>query len=197
MYKIVALMGEAGSGKDSCLKALLASNPAYHEIISCTSRPPREGEIDGVNYYFTSIIGFKTKIVEEQMLEWTEFNDWFYGTPISSLDENKINVGVFNPEGVRQLANNREVELKVYYLRASDKERLLRQLNREENPCVKEIIRRFSADKEDFEFIRELGNNTSGRLGYYLPACFFYTLQNETKEDLAKAVEFINADNLS
>jgi guanylate kinase len=180
MYKIIALMGEAGSGKDSCLKALLASNPAYHKIISCTTRPPREGEIDGVDYHFFTEEEFNIKLGNNEMAEWTSFNSWLYGTLISCLSDENINVGVFNPEGIRQLIDDKKVEAKVYYLRTSAKERLLRQLNREENPCIGEIIRRFSADKDDFTYISDIP---------------FIPLDNETPDDLIKAVEIISMDN--
>lgn len=52
MYNIIALMGEAGSGKDRTLQELLAADPSLHEIISCTTRPKRQGEAHGVNYYY-------------------------------------------------------------------------------------------------------------------------------------------------
>lgn len=52
-YKIVAIMGKAGAGKDTLLRECLALDPnKLHEIISCTTRPPREGEREGVNYYY-------------------------------------------------------------------------------------------------------------------------------------------------
>jgi guanylate kinase len=204
MYKIIALIGEAGSGKDTCLKALLTSNPAYHEIISCTTRPPREGEIDGVNYYFLTEKEFTTKLSNGEMLEWSSFNGWLYGTPISSLSKENINVGVFNPAGIQTLIklkqiNREEVETKVYYMRTSAKERLLRQLNREEDPDVEEIIRRFSADEKDFHPILypPLDEKYSGIISAYEPLFFFQSLQNETPDDLTKVVEFINGDNLN
>ena len=49
MFKIIALIGEAGSGKDSIMKRVLAIEPSLHEIISCTSREPRENEIEITN----------------------------------------------------------------------------------------------------------------------------------------------------
>ena len=52
MYKIVALIGEAGSGKDTILRELIKACPDLHEIVSCTTRPMREGEKDGINYYY-------------------------------------------------------------------------------------------------------------------------------------------------
>ena len=85
------------------------------------------------------------------MLEATYFNGWHYGTMRSSLQEG-INVGVFNPEGLDCLAEMPIDGVKVlgYLLECDDKERLLRQLNRESDPDVHEIIRRFMADEEDF-----------------------------------------------
>lgn len=84
------------------------------------------------------------------MLEYTEFNGWLYGTGKVSIDKRYINVGVFNPAGIRSLINNPEVDVKVIWVRASAKTRLLRQLNRESAPNVDEIIRRYQTDEEDF-----------------------------------------------
>lgn len=142
-------MGKAGAGKDYLLQALLKTND-YHEIISYTTRPPREGEVDGKNYYFIAEEEFKNKILENKMLEFTNFRGWYYGTAIDGLNLKGTNIGVFNPAGVRALIQNPDLNVKVYYVRARDKTRLLRQLNREENPDVGEIIRRWQTDEEDF-----------------------------------------------
>lgn len=50
--KIVALFGKSGAGKDTIQRELLEFMPDVHGIISCTTRPPREKEIDGKDYYF-------------------------------------------------------------------------------------------------------------------------------------------------
>ena len=62
-YKIVALIGKAGSGKDTLLQNLIDDNKGWNEIISCTTRPPREGEKNGVNYYFLSDEEFAAKVL--------------------------------------------------------------------------------------------------------------------------------------
>lgn len=163
MYKIIVLIGEAGSGKDSLMQGVLQENPNLHEIVSYTTRPPREGEIDGINYNFISGEKFGDKVVNGEMIEAACFNGWFYGTGYASLRSDCINIGVFNPTGVESLLAAQDVEILVFYVRASDKERLLRQLNREENPDVMEIIRRFKTDMIDFEHLDfdyiELENN--------------------------------------
>ena len=172
MYKIVALMGKAGAGKDTLLRECLALYPGqYHEIVSCTTRPPREGEVDGVNYHFLTSEEFAERLEDGRMIEATIFRDWCYGTSFENLDEDKINIGVFNPTGVDILKCIPDVDVLPIYIVADDKIRMLRQLKREENPDVKEIIRRFSTDEEDFDEI-ELAlkpilvtNNFDGDIG--------------------------------
>ena len=149
MYKVIAIMGMAGSGKDTILN-MLVSTGAYNPIISYTTRPIRENEQEGKDYYFIEPEHFLDKIYNGDMLEHTNFNGWYYGTAKNALKEDKINIGVFNPAGILSLFKNKDIDLTVYEIITSDKERMLRQLEREENPDVEEIVRRFDADKEDF-----------------------------------------------
>lgn len=176
-YKIIALIGEAGTGKDTLMKSILKSSPNnFNEIISCTTRPMREGESNGINYYYLTPEEFTYKILNHEMLETTKFNDWFYGTSINSLKPNALNIGVFNPNGIRTLLLNSElVEIIVFKINCSDKIRLIRQLNREKNPDIEEIIRRYKTDKDDFSDLE-----------------FDYiNIKNETKEDLELAKKLI------
>ena len=156
-YRIIALIGESGSGKDTILKEMERVGEMYnfplHTIISCTTRPKRENEINGVNYYYFSDEEFEDSVRNNEMLEFAEFNNWMYGTSINTLDINKINIGVFNPTGIELLLKRADVDVQVFYIIASAKTRLLRQLNREENPNIQEIIRRFQTDMTDFENI--------------------------------------------
>ena len=127
MYKIIALIGEAGCGKDTIMKQVLAAAPdRFNEIISCTTRPPREGETDGVNYHFLTQDEFIIDVLANKMLEHTNFNGWNYGTSKDALREDKINIGVFNPAGIYALKDKEDIELEVYRVIVSDKERMLR-----------------------------------------------------------------------
>ena len=70
------------------------------------------------------------------MLEATVFNTWCYGTSLKNLSKDKVNIGVFNPEGVEILRSKKdEINLTVIYIEANNKDRLLRQLNRERYTC--------------------------------------------------------------
>lgn len=147
-------MGEAGTGKDTLQNAVVAEatkqNIPIHKIISCTTRPPRDYETS-LDYYFLSNDEFAEKVLNGDMLEATSFNGWFYGTSVDSLEKDKINIGIFNPDGIRILQCDSRIELHCFRLLVSDAERLIRQLKREEHPDIDEIIRRYKTDKEDFD----------------------------------------------
>ena len=150
--KILALFGKSAAGKDDIQNWILKYFPDYcNKIVSCTTRPPREGEIDGENYFFITKEEFIKKVVSNSMLEQTQFRDWLYGTSISQLDENKINIGVFNLAGVRTLLKNPSIEVIPVLVYADDKVRLMRSLRREPYPDCSEICRRYFADAADFE----------------------------------------------
>ena len=176
MYKIIAIIGEAGSGKDTIMNKVIyeaGAAPAsiFHTIVSCTTRPPRDYEKNGINYHFLTNEEFAARVLKNDFLEVSEFNDWFYGTSKSELDPNRINIAVLNPEGIENILLHDDIQLKVFYLDVKGKTRLIRQLQREENPDIPEIYRRYIADDEDFS---------------YLP--FEYeTLKNENSVDFEKS----------
>lgn len=148
---IVAIVGKAGAGKDFLLNYLKQVFPLANPIVSATTRPPRQGEINGVNYNFLSAEEFAKQVLEDNFLEATVFRDWCYGTQLSALAKDKINIGVFNPAGIEILQQDNRLNVYVIKVSAYDKTRLIRQLNREELPDVDEIIRRYNTDKLDFE----------------------------------------------
>lgn len=151
MYKIAAILGEAGSGKDTIMNRVLLHAPnTFRGIVNHTTRPMREGEAEGREYYFTTEQKIINKIFNGEMLE-VHANHWLYGTSFNELSEEKINIGVFTPYVIENfLKNNDKIELQVFRIEVNEKERMLRQLNRETNPDVKEIVRRFGTDLEDF-----------------------------------------------
>lgn len=153
-YQVVALIGKAGAGKDSIQKATCELHPLiFHPIVSCTTRPAREDEVEGINYHYISLNEFTRKVLNGDMLEATEFRDWFYGTTLDSLSKDKINIGVFNPAGVEALLEDSRLDVIVFEVNAPDKQRLMRYLNREEVPDCAEMCRRYFTDEKDFSVI--------------------------------------------
>ena len=78
--KLYVISGSSGVGKGTVLKGFLKKNPEFMLSISCTTRKPRPGEVDGVNYFFLSKDEFQNCIDNDKFLEWAEFAGNFYGT---------------------------------------------------------------------------------------------------------------------
>lgn len=153
-YKIVAICGPSGSGKDYIAKKVkdqLGDN--VNLVVADTTRPPRLSEINGKAYNFLTPEQFFAK----KHLEITCFNNWYYGTPMDSLRKDKVNLLILNPNAILQVYRFAEnIDLKIVRIVTPDKTRVLRQLNRAESPNVYEICRRFLADHEDFAKLQYL-----------------------------------------
>lgn len=78
---LIVVSGPSGTGKGTICRELLRSNPQLKYSISATTRQPRVGEIDGVNYLFVAKDKFQTMINNDDLLEWAEVYGNFYGTP--------------------------------------------------------------------------------------------------------------------
>ncbi len=85
--KTFIISGPSGVGKSTVLKALLERRRNVYFSVSATTRPPREGEEDGVHYHFLDVDTFRRWIAEEQFLEYAEYVGNFYGTPKRFVDE--------------------------------------------------------------------------------------------------------------
>lgn len=89
---LVVISGPSGAGKGTICKELIKKN-CFWLSVSATTRVPREGEIEGKNYYFLTKEQFKNKINEQDFLEYAEVYGNYYGTPkskvIEKLDEGK------------------------------------------------------------------------------------------------------------
>ena len=179
MIKLIVFMGEAGSGKDRMLNEILASDASLNRVVSYTTRPKRENEVEGRDYYYMSENDFFELTKIGSMYEYS-LHHWWYGTGVNSYDENKINIAVLNPEGIRSLIDDSRFDITVYWVRADAKTRLLRQLNREDNPDCNEIIRRYGTDTADFAQINfdyiDLPNNNIEELREAL-----WTVQQDIK----------------
>lgn len=90
--KFIIISGPSGVGKGTICNVLLDELKAWYSV-SMTTRWIREGEVDGVNYYFISKDEFKKRIDEGQLLEYNIYNDNYYGTPKDKVLE-KLNEGM-------------------------------------------------------------------------------------------------------
>jgi guanylate kinase len=84
---LIVLSGPSGVGKGTVCGALRKQDTDILYSVSATTRSPREGEIDGVNYFFKTKDQFKEMIKNDQLLEWAEYVGNFYGTPVDYVEK--------------------------------------------------------------------------------------------------------------
>ena len=160
MKKIFYVMGKSASGKDTIYKKILEQMPRLSTVTLYTTRPMRDGEKDGVEYYFTDekhLEQLRTagKVIESRTYE-TVCGPWTYAT---------VDDGQFERAGggCQMIGTLESFEkLKTYfgesrivpiYVEVEDGLRLLRAVERErqqKNPKYAEVCRRFLADEADF-----------------------------------------------
>ena len=85
--KLYVISGSSGVGKGTVLNAFMQKHPDFMLSISCTTRQPREGEVDGVNYFFLTQEEFKECVEQDKFLEWAEFAGNFYGTKKKYIEQ--------------------------------------------------------------------------------------------------------------
>ena len=169
MSKIYYVMGKSSSGKDTIYKHLAEENPELRMVVPYTTRPIREGETDGVEYFFVNREQLAKMEKAGQVIEARSYDTkcgvWTYFT----ADDGQINLEEHDYLMIGTLVSYRA--LKAYfgeerivplYIQVEDGERLFRALERERkeaHPRYTELCRRFLADEEDFseEKLQEAG----------------------------------------
>lgn len=90
---LIVISGPSGSGKDSVCQRLKEYNDNFWVSISCTTRKPRQGEEDGINYFFIDKECFENKIKKDEFLEYAVYNNNYYGTPKDKIND-YLNKGI-------------------------------------------------------------------------------------------------------
>lgn len=85
---LLVFSGPSGSGKGTILNRVLKERNDTVVSISATTRAPREGEQNGVQYFFKTRQEFESMIANNELLEWAQYSDNYYGTPKAFLEEN-------------------------------------------------------------------------------------------------------------
>lgn len=160
MGKIYYMMGKSSSGKDTLYKEVRQRCPELKTVTLYTTRPIREGEKDGVEYFFVTDSVLKEYEEKNRVIELrsypTMYGDWKYAT----VDDGQVNLKesdyliIGTLESYEKLrAYYGEENLVPVYIEVEDGERLNRALLRERaqtNPKYDEMCRRFLADQKDF-----------------------------------------------
>ena len=185
--KVHILSGCSASGKDTILKEVVKKSNIV-PIISTTSRPMREGEVEGREYYFRMYKECEKLLQDGMFIESRMYNtkkgSWLYGITKDSIDlkSNNEYIVIVDVQGrdtiVEYLLNNNvdRDNIRTYYIECSARERLLRSLSREVNSDTEQVLEMCRRLIADYEEIRKYKYT------------YDYVLRNETDRDLGKCI---------
>lgn len=145
--KIFVIVGKFATGKSSLVKDISAKT-GIKQIITFTSRSPRENEVDGIDYHFVKKYAFNS----DQFIAVETYNDWNYGICKSSLWIPRNCLIVVTPSGFRELKEEFKDRVVGIYLMSRTKDRVQRYMSRDSvSPeLVTEMVRRLGTDEIDF-----------------------------------------------
>jgi len=172
---LIVVSGPSGAGKGTICKELLSRNENIHLSVSATTRGPRTGEVDGVNYHFIDKNLFKERIEKNAFLEYAEVYHNFYGTPSDFVME-KINKGEdvlleIDIQGALQVKKNFPEGVFVFILPPSLMELKSRIIKRN-SETAETLNTRFSSamseiaqiDNYNYFIINDVVDDATGRL---------------------------------
>ena len=139
--KKIIIVGPGGSGKDYLRRIMVDRGFTYG--VSHTSRPPREGEEEGKDYYFRDIKFFEDN--QDMFLELQTFNGWKYG--ISKKEFEEKDIFILSPAGLRSISKEIREKSFVIYVNPGSEIRLERLHARND---ADDVERRYIADIRDF-----------------------------------------------
>jgi len=146
---MILICGKACSGKNFLCDQGEKQFECLKRCVSHTTRPKREGEVEGVDYFFVSNEEFEEKIDHDEFVEYEVFNKWYYGT--TKKEWFSSNMSIKTPSGIKKVLENKTLSRPkcVVYLDISEQIRFSRMMERQD--FSDNITRRMNADKQDFK----------------------------------------------
>ena len=175
--KLVIISGPSGSGKTSICN-LLAKNPKIKQSVSYTTRKPRDGERDGIEYCFIEKSEFKKLVDENKFIEYAEYCGCLYGTSVTiikeAIDNEEILILAIDVKGALQVIDKMPEAISIF-INAPDDETLKLRLKNRRTDDDAVIDKRFIVAKEEMEYSK-----------YY-----DYCVINDKLDDAVKEIEGI------
>lgn len=147
---MIVLVGESASGKSS-VERYLVDNYKYKKIVSYTTREPRHGEVDGIDYHFINIPKFLELKEQGFFAEVAQYNSWYYGVAKEDCTDDKV--AVLTPHGLRQVSKIKDINIISFYINVPRRDRLIKILQRGDS--IEESYRRNVSDVGMFDGIED------------------------------------------
>jgi len=152
------ISGPSGAGKGTLRKNLFKRVSGVDFSVSCTTRPPRKGEVDGVDYHFIDNASFTKLKDENQFLEWAKVHGHYYGT-LRQYVEETLHTGVdvileIDVQGARQVKQNCQSAIMIFILPPSmpELEKRLRGRGTEEECSLQLRLKNALYEMDDSAF---------------------------------------------
>lgn len=152
----IVVSAPSGAGKSSICRRLLQAHPEIRFSVSCTTRSPRPGEIDGQDYFFLSPEEFQKRIEQGDFAEWEENFGNLYGTSMRAMKESLANGSTIlldiEPRGARKIKRKFRGGVFVFVLPPSQEE-LLKRLERRGHESPDVIQARYAEAERELQEI--------------------------------------------
>ena len=163
---MLVIIGESGSGKSSLAKALSDKHKNYKRIVTYTTRPRRDNEVDGIDYHFIDQARFDELVEQDFFVEYNMYREWCYGTALQDCSNDNNVIAVLTPAGYRAL-KRAGVKARSIYLYVDRRSRLINILKRGDN--IEEAYRRSLSDVGQFDGLVDEADYIIDNTGFHLP----------------------------
>lgn len=151
---LIILSAPSGCGKDTVFQEIKKIRNDVVESVSATTRKPRDGEVDGVNYYFKTESDFQLMVVNDELLEYARYNNCYYGTPVSevekAIDNGKICFLIIDVQGAQSILKVRPDAISIFLLPPSLEVLEKRLVNRSTND-IEDVKNRMTIAKREID----------------------------------------------
>ena len=184
MKEVMILVGGSGSGKNTVMEEL-CNNYNYEKLVTTTTRKPREGEVNGVDYHFITIEEFSKRNNNNEFLETVKFNENFYGSGLNAFEKDfkkNIPIIILEPSGAK---------IAKKLLKEINKSAKIIFINESEETCIERVLKRPASTTEKIERIGKIKTQEKN-WGVYLPYDFKTTQLSTVKKNANDINKFIN-----